>query len=133
RFQLRSALLQRAHFQLHLDRYRKGLAGVVSFQEVGAYLDQVTVGDRYLGHKLAAQQGSIRGRQIEEPVLIQNRLDAGVGPRDGPVVEDQVVADAPADSKAFALDDGIIRLIQLVLPAYYESALRFHRKSVASG
>src|SRR5262249_7280045 len=61
-----------------------------------------------------------------EPVLIQNRLDARMRPRDGPVVEDQVVADAAADRQAFALDDGIIRLIQLVLPAYYESALRIH-------
>src|SRR5262249_49650772 len=73
-----------------------------------ADLNQIAVRQRRLFDLLAVEQRPVGLREVEDPVVSLNLLDARVRTRNRGVVEREVVADKAADGQPFALDhDGV--------------------------
>src|SRR5262249_60830424 len=66
--------------------------------------NQIAVGQRRLFDLLAVEQSPVGLREVEDPVVSLNLLDARVRTRNRGVVEREVVADKAAYGQPFALD-----------------------------
>src|SRR5262249_52953326 len=69
-----------------------------------ADLNQIPVGQRSLFDLLAVEQGPVGVREVEDPVVSVDLLDARVRARDRRMVEREIVADQSADGQSLALN-----------------------------
>ena len=73
-------------------------------------MNQIAVSERHVLDHLAIQQGLVGIRQVENPVVSILLLDSRMRPRDGRVVENEVIAGETPYGQALGFDDDRIRV-----------------------